>query len=40
MVWEDSQAREKKQHDDQDNADANIEGGVVSLIILNVSPLD
>ena len=36
MVCEDSQAREKQKHDDQDNADANIEGGVVSLIILNV----
>ena len=36
MVCEDSQAREKQQQDDQDNADADIEGGVVSLIILNV----
>ena len=36
MVCEDSQAREKQQQDDQDNADADIEGGVVSLIIINV----
>ena len=38
MVCEDSQTREKQQHDDQDNADADIESGVVSLIILNVRP--
>ena len=34
MVCEDSQTREKQQHDDQDNADADIEGSMVSLIII------
>ena len=40
VVGKNSQTREKQHQDDQDHADSDIEGGVVSLIILNVSPLD
>ena len=36
MVGKDSQTREKQQEQDQAHAHSNIEGGVVSLIIVNV----
>ena len=40
VVGKNSQTREKQNQDDQEHADSDIEGSVVSLIILNVSPLD